>query len=890
MKTSDKALAASLLFGLFVWAMDAVIDSFIFTEKSFWALLIADIPAGKVYFRLVLMFSFAVFGFIISGIMGKRSLAEKALQDSEEKYRNILQGIVEGYYEVDLSGNLTFFNAALGRILGFEKDEMAGLNYQSLMDDENRRKIHKIFENVLQSGKAAQLIDLRLGRKDGSDCFAEVSSSLLKDPQGESIGFRGMLTDVTERHQAELFRQEKAAAEAANRAKSEFLANMSHEIRTPINGIIGMTELTLDTQLDDNQSFFLHTIESEANSLLSLINDILDFSKIEARKLKLEDIPFDLSDLVGEIANNMALTAEKKGLDFNVFLSADIPSKVVGDPGRLRQILINLISNALKFTHQGEILVQGQWVRDLGERVEIRFSVKDTGIGIPKAKQTTIFESFTQADGSTTREYGGTGLGTTICKQLVELMNGEIGVESEPGTGSTFWFSITLGKQPPEETETEKKDFNCKDLKILVVEDHPTNRFILTEYLKFWGCRPLEASCGKEGLELYQQSFSSGDPVRLILTDMQLPDMSGFEIFNSIQSTHPDKRSPLIVLTSIGKIGDGEKCRQLGIDGYLTKPFKREDLYRAIQSALSLTEREKQANARSLVTRHTVREQNRKKTKILLTDDYPTNQMVAMRHLNAAGYQADLAENGEQAVRAFKKNRYDIILMDVQMPVMDGHEATRTIRKLEVANPGVSDPSGRPERIPIIAMTAHTMQGDKDKCFAAGMDDYIAKPIKRKDLLEMVEKWTGPERKPAPLPADPDQVETSSTDPGPDGGGDNAPMDLDGVLKEFDQDRNFIREITKNFLASAQTRVENIHGALAEKDAETVRREGHTIKGAAASLHAARLSEIAFELEQIGKSADLEKGQKVFEALESEFNRLKKYLEDQLFSTNSGDI
>ncbi|MCP4297743.1 MAG: response regulator, partial [Proteobacteria bacterium] len=528
----------------------------------------------------------------------------------------------------------------------------------------------------------------------------------------------------------------KLMAERASQFKSEFLANMSHEIRTPLNGIIGMVEIAMDTYHDDAQRNIFNTINNEATSLLSIISDILDISKIEAGKLEIEAIPFNLRTMVEDIAKGFALRAEKKGIELISFLSSDMPSLLIGDPGRIRQILVNLIGNALKFTQEGEVLIKVEMTEDLGDRVKIFFSINDTGIAISKEKLGTIFESFTQADGSTTRKFGGTGLGTSISKQLVELMGGEIGVESVESKGSTFWFTITLEKQKEIQPDFSIEKVNLKGIRVLVVDDNPTNLTILNEYLQSWQCLPVLTAGGKQAMEVLIESHSSNETFDLILINKNMPEMDAFGLACEIRGRKDFSNVPIVVLTSLGQIGEGKTCKEIGIQGYLTKPIRRDELEKTVRSVLGHTKvRGGSSTNPDLITRHTLAERyNNKEYHILLAEDYPTNQLVAMRHLKKAGYKVDLAENGKQAVDAFKEKRYDLVFMDIQMPEMDGYQATKLIRNLAAQDDGKSN-------IPIIAMTAHATKQDRDKCLNVGMNDYISKPIRRKEFIAVVEKW-----------------------------------------------------------------------------------------------------------------------------------------------------
>ncbi len=675
-----------------------------------------------------------------------------------------------------------------------------------------------------------------------------------------------------------------SAAKMASKAKSEFLANMSHEIRTPLNGIIGMTELaldqTLDQTLDEHYKNILFTIDKEACSLLEVINNVLDFSKMEAGKMEIETIPFDLRVLIEDVSGAVACRAAQKGLEFMNFIPPDIPTRILGDPGRLRQVLGNLMSNALKFTDKGEVVLKVSVLQDLPDTIEFNVAVSDTGIGIPQDKQDIIFESFRQADGSTTRKYGGTGLGTTISKQLVELMGGSIGLYSIPGTGSTFWFNLTFQKQK-DNTLFAQEEIQLQNYRILLVDDNPTNREIITAYLKSWGALSTEASSGREALSILEQSASAGIPFQLILTDFQMPDMSGFDFAKAVRLKANHRDLPLIVLTSAGAVGEGRLCKEIGINGYLVKPIKRDELKKAILSVLKLIRLDDQGAVERLITRHTIAEDYRAEKQILLVEDYPTNQQVVTRHLVSLGYQVDLAENGQEAINAYRRKNYDLILMDMQMPVMDGYEATKKIRELECRRQVEGMKNGRPpiERIPIIALTAHAMKGDREKCLAAGTDDYAAKPLKRKTLAEIMEKWLtfGNDRRTIATQATSTPESTT------------APMDLERAVAEFDNDQAFLWEVAAGFMTKLDEQISILRQALAQGRAEIVAREAHAIKGGAANLTAGRLADIARALEDLGKSGNLEDGLSRLAELESACRELKLFISLMKLSQAEGE-
>ena len=522
----------------------------------------------------------------------------------------------------------------------------------------------------------------------------------------------------------------KAAAERANRAKSLFLANMSHDIRTPMNGIIGMTELCLDTSLTAEQREYLGMVKSSADSLLSLLNDILDFSKIEGDMIELEQIDFNLRNTVEDIVKSMAYPAHKKGLELACRIHREIPVALVGDPGRLRQIVVNLVGNALKFTEKGEVVVEVKLEDENEDEAILHFLVKDTGIGIPRKKQKKIFEAFSQADESTTRRYGGTGLGLSISSGLAAMLGGKIWVESESGKGATFHFTakFNLQKGPLSHGKMALKDL--RGMPVLVIDDNVTNREILKEALLNWEMAPTVVG-GDGALGALEDAGASGRLFSLVLLDATASEKGGFAIGSEI-SANPKWDVPMIIMTSsVGMRGDGELCRRIGIAAYLTKPIKQSELFDAILTVLDMGGADQ--GKHDLVTKHSIRE-SKARLRVLVAEDNPVNQKLAQKLLKKMGYAVDVAGNGKEAVDAFGREKFDVILMDVQMPEMDGLEATGAIRKMEQENGG---------HIPIIAMTAHAMKGDREQCLDAGMDGYVSKPIQVPKLAEAIESLTG---------------------------------------------------------------------------------------------------------------------------------------------------
>ena len=805
--------------------------------------------------------------------IAERRKAEEALWQSEQLYAQIALNASDVLYVVHVAeGRIEYFGQ-VDKALGYEE---AGFprtmqGWKEAVHPDDCQRVFQAYEASCHSGRPFDA-EYRIRRKDGSYIHWADRGRPIYDHKGHVAKFIGACTDVTERRQKqEALDKARQAAESASQAKSQFLANMSHEIRTPMNGIIGMTELALETDLSPDQRSLLTTVKDSADTLLALLNDILDFSKVEAGKMRLDPVDFSLRDLLEDIVLSFALRAHQKGLEIACHLAPGVPDWLVGDPVRLRQILINLLGNALKFTARGEVMVEVKCVPPTETRpsrpenqnpepepLALQFSVTDTGVGIPAAKHDLVFESFTQADGSTTRHYGGTGLGLAICRQLVGLMGGRIWLESEPGRGSKFHFTAHLAPSTTSRSSTAVL-VNLRQLPVLLVDDNATNRLILEELLTRWETKPVSAASAAAALGELQCAAATGTPFPLVLLDADMPGMDGFALAQQIQQHGGLAGQIVMMLSSATQIEDAARCRDLGLTVHLTKPVRESELLDAVMTAVGRNRavRRRTDDDPGPALRAT------RPLRILLAEDNPVNQRLAVRILEKWGHSVVVAANGRRAIEAWSEASFDLILMDVQMPELSGLEATTEIRRLE-ANP---PPGARrpPSRIPIIAMTAHALEGDRDKCLGAGMDHYITKPIDQRRLFEAVEgAFTR-----APLPEAAPVVAPDSM----------LQFDPAVVLKRVDGDMELLREIAGLFFEDTPRLLAEARAAIARADGSALERAAHALKGAVGNFGARAAFDAAMALEKMGRAGPLTHAPESLATLEQQIALLRPALD-----------
>jgi len=668
----------------------------------------------------------------VSRDYSERKKMEERLDHERQLLQILMDSVPDGIYFKDSKSRFTRINKAMAQLLGIKNAEEAkGKIKADFFNEEEVKQINLDEKELLLTGKPVINKPEKLTLADGSVRWLSATKMPVRDSEGKIIGLVGISRDNTVEVEAKKHLEiAKNKAEEANRAKSLFLANMSHEIRTPMNGVIGMADILRKTELNDEQKEYLDVITKSGNNLLSIINDILDFSKIESGKMELESTPINIRKVVEDVADVLIIKSNNKGIDLVTYIDATIPDMVLGDPVRLRQVLINLANNAIKFTQSGEVFISAE-LQEINSSVEVLFKVKDTGIGIPKEAQEKLFASFTQVDSSTTRRYGGTGLGLAISKRLSEQMGGKIGLESEVNQGSTFWFTAKFEKASAETVSDQPKEvIELENVKVLIVDDNRTNRLIFSKYLQAWDCSSDEASSGKDALTKLQNAASKGEPYDIVLVDFQMSEMDGLDFASRVKTDADIASTKLILLSSVSDILPRGQVQNAGFEYYLNKPIKLDQLLNIMAKVSG-----KQLPESYIDATHPANHQingKKRNLKVLVAEDNVINQKVAMLTLKCVSDSIDLAKDGEEAWRMYRDNEYDLIMMDIQMPQLNGYEVTKMIRKKE------TEQNEKP--IKIVAMTANALQEDIDLCLSIGMDGYLSKPFKAEDVIETVDK------------------------------------------------------------------------------------------------------------------------------------------------------
>jgi two-component system sensor histidine kinase/response regulator len=817
----------------------------------------------------------------------ERIRADEAARRSDARFRKLVQSSLIGVMVADLDGRILEANDAFLTIVGYTRDDLAAgrLRWDSITPEEHRVADERAIEQLQATG-TSQPWEKEYVHKGGHRVPVLLGVTMLERGSTECICF---VVDIRQQKQTEIeLKAAKEAADAANQAKSQFLANMSHEVRTPMNAIIGITELVLNTPLAPKQAEYLRMVMQSADSLLAVINDVLDFSKVESGRVELEHLPFSLRESIGDAVKSLALRSHDKGLELALDVARDVPDWLLGDAGRLRQIVINLVGNAIKFTHEGEVVVEvgvasthpappnltdeqnAPAIRSPFEdngtptrcadtpaptTVELQFCVADTGIGIPPDKLGRVFEAFEQADASTTRNYGGTGLGLAIVRRLVELMHGRVWIESTVGQGSRFYFTVSLElcEQPPPERPAAKRGA-LKGTRALIVDDNATNRRILDEILRSWELTPTTCGDAGEALAQMRAGFRGGKPYELLLSDVNMPECDGFTFLEQIRRDPSLADIVAIMLTSGDRAEDAARCQQLGVAQRLMKPIKQSELHDAILDALGIEPRQTEAKPAT----GTLTLPETRPLRILLAEDSLVNQRLAVGLLERHSHRVTIANNGRQAFELASGDNFDVILMDLQMPEVDGLEATRLIRERERQTG---------QHVPIIAMTAHALKGDRERCLAAGMDEYVAKPVRERQLLTALRAVLGEE-----VPPVPDEVPEALT------ASDPHVIDWEEALRICAGDRDLLRDVAEAFLEEHPRRIVELRRSIDTADWELLHRSAHTIKGSMRYFGAHAAFDRAFGLEQLAANQSLEGAEEIFGLLQQELAKLVPHL------------
>jgi len=860
----DQMVLIGIGLALFYTIFESILSIFLQVNVDFMQRIFGSGPS-TLYGRLTILCLFAIFGSHAQYTINQRKAAEAALRESEERFRLIIENSPVGYFELDLKGSFVFFNDATCNILGYPAHELSWKGQSDVADASSRGRLAENFERVLSSAETVKSVDWILVRRDGAKRFAESSVSLLRDPKGRPSGFSVFLRDITERKRSEALMRAKLAAEAASRTKGEFLASMSHEIRTPLNAIIGLVELQLGTDLTADQREDLDVVKSSAYALLSIINNVLDFSKIEAGKLELEQTRFSLETFLDESVRIMAMKAHLKGLELAYRMDPEVPDRLIGDPNRLRQVVLNLVDNAIKFTERGEVIVHVSLRGETPTEVRLQFTVTDTGIGVSSDKQHRIFKPYDQGDPAVARRYGGTGLGLAVSSRLVRMMGGQIALSSRPGHGSVFGFTALFGR-PPEmlETASAEPPGGLQGEPVLLVDDNAAARRIIMEILEGHGMAVRTAGSAEEA----RQAFQVGMPLSAVLVDSDMPGTDGFAYAAWLRQEAGFSGLVILMLT-FTHLKRKTECARIGVNATLLKPFGSRELMQALVKAQaawsgSSTVSENGFTLPSVgVASATPQPRDSQSAgamhplRILVAEDTPVNQKFILRLLDRWGHTAVLVEDGRKAVAEVSKTVFDAVLMDVQMPEMNGLEAAAAIRRLE---------TGSRRRTPIVAMTAHAIKGDRERCLAAGMDDYISKPIDAGMLRQIIARLV-------PVHALPEAAGAHEPPP-------------PGFLSAFENDWSFFAEVAEVFFKDYPHQLDSLRQSAASGDAAAFRRSAHSLKGMLRNFQADSAAEKAFYLENKGQAGDLTGVGPLVEELEQDIKRheveLRKWVERKM--------